>query len=161
GYLALCGAKGKPVRQEDRLQNLGWALGLLRQFQAPQDSNKEWADICNAVFAEARSSGATVPLEDQLRLCAVLAGVDAANADAAAAYAQLLASQPDAVKPEFAWLFIRAAQEHGATTDNELDLFAHAFRDPRAGQAFFHARGWDWDDVELIFLQRWADRRPG
>src|SRR5262249_7786133 len=123
GYLALCGAKGRPVREQDRLQNLQWALGLLRQFPTPEEHKKEWADICNGVFAEARAAKAPVPVEDQARLCAVLAGADLVDADAAAGFAHLAASAPDAVKPEFAWLFVRAAQQHAAAAENELDLF--------------------------------------
>src|SRR5262249_2898713 len=48
GYLALCGARGKPARPEDRSRNVLWAIRLAAQFTAPGDV--EWANLVSAIF---------------------------------------------------------------------------------------------------------------
>src|SRR5262249_815226 len=52
GYLALCGALGKPTQEDDRPRNVAWAIRLLSRF--PITGDAEWARICSAVFAAAR-----------------------------------------------------------------------------------------------------------
>src|SRR5262249_12943834 len=127
GYLALCGAKGKPTRPEDKDKNVAWAVWLVSQFQAPGD--REWADLLNQIFAEARSLRLPVPVPDQVRLCEALAAVDATDPVSAAGFAHLaetLARQkgePETqrvFRPEYAWLYGRAAQQHGATSEADL-----------------------------------------
>jgi Flp pilus assembly protein TadD len=159
GYLALCGARGKPLQPEDKAQNISWAVRLLAQFDVRGDA--EWASLYNAIFAEAREGGLALPADDQARLCEVLASVEATDPAAAAAFAQLAACRPEAVRPEYAWLYCRAAQQHGVTTDGDLELFGRAFRDEASAQAFFDKHGWDFDGVESAYLERCAARQPG
>src|SRR5262249_33461946 len=100
GYLALSGARGKPSKAEDKVNNVAWAIRLLAksEVQSPkskvqsQESLQEWAAIYSAVFAEARAAQVPVGLEDQLRCCEVLAAVDATDEEAAAAYDHLVAT---------------------------------------------------------------------
>jgi tetratricopeptide (TPR) repeat protein len=159
GYLALCGALGKPTQEEDKPKNVAWAIRLLARYHVPDSA--EWAGLYSAVFAEARSLGMTLAAEDQERLCDTLAAVHAADPAAAAAYAHVAATFPDAVKPIYAWLYCQAARVHGVTTDRDLDLFAHTFRDSGPARAYFTARGWDFGEVEYTYLERCAARRPG
>jgi tetratricopeptide (TPR) repeat protein len=168
GYLALCGAKGKPTRPEDKARNVTWAVRLVAKFDAP--GNAEWADLLNQLFAEARAIGLPVPLADQVKLCDTLVSVAAADPVAAAAYSRLEEDRAKAAeagqtaeptRPEYAWLFCRAAQQHGATADNEPDLFARTLATEPEARPFFAARRWDFDEMEYTYLERWAQRHPG
>ncbi|HZT81562.1 MAG TPA: tetratricopeptide repeat protein, partial [Gemmataceae bacterium] len=159
GYLALCGAMGKPLQPEDKVKNVLWAVRLLSRFDVP--NNTEWARIYSTVFVEARLHGIAVPAEDQVRLCDVLAGVSATDPAAAAAYAHLAATAPDAVRSEYAWLYCKAAREHGFSCDRDLDLFGRTFREEPAARAFYQQRGWDFDEVAFTYLERCAAQRPG
>jgi tetratricopeptide (TPR) repeat protein len=159
GYLALCGALGKPAQEGDKPRNVAWAVRLLGRYDVPPDP--EWAGLMCTVFAEGRSVGLPVAAEDQLRLCDVLAAVDATDSAAAAAYHHLAATAPDAVRPRHAWLYGRAAQQHGVSGEHDLGLFALAFRDEPAARAFYAERSWDLDEVEYVYLARSAAARPG
>jgi tetratricopeptide (TPR) repeat protein len=159
GYLALCGALGKPAQDEDKPRNVAWAVRLLGRYDVPPDP--EWAGLMNTVFAEARSVGLPLAAEDQVRLCDVLAAVDATDSAAAAAYHHLAATAPDAGRPRHAWLYCRAAQQHGVTGEHGLGLFARTFQDEPAARAFYAERRWDLDEVEYVYLARSAAARPG
>jgi tetratricopeptide (TPR) repeat protein len=159
GYLALCGALGKPPRPEDKARNVAWAIRLLARFEITGDP--EWAGLASAIFAEARAVDLAVSAEDQARLCRILASVDAADPAAAAAYDQLAVTDPGQVRPEHAWLYCRAAQQHGFTGRRDQDLFALAFREEAAARAFYAQRTWDFDEVEYTYLSRAAVARPG
>jgi tetratricopeptide (TPR) repeat protein len=159
GYLALCGALGRPIREEDKARNVEWAVSLLGRFSQP--GNADWARISSAVFAEARTLGLPLAVEDQVRLCETLRSVEAFDAEAAAAYSQLAAAAPEAVRPEYAWLYCRAAQVHGFTSGQDLDLFGRTFRDEEAARAFFAARQWDLGETAYTYLERCAAQRPG
>jgi tetratricopeptide (TPR) repeat protein len=206
GYLALCGAKGKPTRPEDKEKNVLWAIRLVGKLSFPQ--NAEWAKLLSHLFAEARSASVAVPREDQERLCDVLVSVDAIDPLAAAAYAELatalletenngkvprhghaptgrhgdteLRKSPDtevdvrgvplrpgvpaalqALRPECAWLYCRAAQQHGLTYRHDLELFALAFATEAEARGFYGQRRWDFDEMELIYLEHSAAQRPG
>jgi tetratricopeptide (TPR) repeat protein len=159
GYLALCGALGKPAQADDKPRNVVWAIRQLARFDVSGD--REWAGILSTVFAEARALDLPVAAEDQLRLCNALASVDATDPAAAAAYHHLAAQHAEAVLPQHAWLYCRAAQEHGFTGKHDLPLFALAFRDEPAARAFFAQRSWDFDEVEYVYLARSAAVRPG
>lgn len=159
GYLALCGARGKPATPEDKVNNVNWALWLVRNFRIPGDA--EWASLLSQVFAEARASGVSVEEADQLHLCDHLASVQATDADAAAAYHHLAETHPDAVRSEFAWLYCRAAQLHGHEGPQTLVLFARTFQEHEAARAYFAERSWDFGELEFAFLQRAAAREPG
>src|SRR5262249_19854404 len=87
GYLALCGARGKPARPEDRSRNVLWAIRLAAQFTAPGDV--EWANLVSAIFAEARALGLSIERDDQLYLCEHLRSVSATDPQAAEAYHHL------------------------------------------------------------------------
>jgi tetratricopeptide (TPR) repeat protein len=123
--------------------------------------NPEWARINSAVFDAARGLQISVAHEDQLRLCEALRSVDATDSEAAAAYGQLAASFPDAVRAEYAWLYCRAAQVHGVSTGQDMDLFGRTFRDEDAARAFFAARKWDIAEAAYTYLERCAAQRPG
>jgi tetratricopeptide (TPR) repeat protein len=159
GYLALCGALGKPIREEDKARNVEWAIALLMRYDMPGDS--EWARINSAVFTEARKLGIPVAVENQVRLCDVLASVKAVDAEAAAAYAQLAATSPDQVRPVYAWLYCRAAHVHDFTSDQDLALFGITFRDETSASAFYAERQWDLETGALTYLERCAAQRPG
>jgi tetratricopeptide (TPR) repeat protein len=159
GYLALCGAKGKPTRPEDKASNVAWAVWLVGQFTAPGDA--EWAGLLGTIFAEARTHGLPVAVRDQVHLCDELLSVKATDPQAAAAYHQLQASDPQAVRPEYAWLYCRAAQQHELRGEHALDLFARTFADAPAARTFFTEQGWDFEEAEYAFLERAAEREPG
>jgi tetratricopeptide (TPR) repeat protein len=114
GYLALCGARGKPSKPEAKIQNVVWAVRLVSLFNAPQDA--EWVSIISELFAEAREHNIPLSLDDQLYLCEHLWSVQATDARAAQAYHHLRMTYPEAVRPEYAWLFCRAIQQHGSIT---------------------------------------------
>jgi predicted Zn-dependent protease len=159
GYLALCGALGKPKQAEDRPRNIAWALKLLARFEIRGDL--EWARLCNAVFAEARTAGVPQTREDQLRLCEVLASVSAADAAAAGAFDHLALTFPDALKADFAFLYCRAAQALGFAGQRDLDLFSLAFRHVASMRALFANMEWDFAETEYTYLERFAAVRPG
>ena len=46
GYLALCGALGKPTQIEDKPKNVAWAVRLLARY--PVTGNAEWAGLLPA-----------------------------------------------------------------------------------------------------------------
>jgi tetratricopeptide (TPR) repeat protein len=159
GYLALCGAMGKPIRPEDRVRNVEWAIDQLSHFDCP--GSTEWAKLYSAVFIEARKLAMTVPVDAQVRLCDVLAKVHATDPEAAAAYAQLAAASVEAVRPIHAWLYCRAAQEHGFSSDQDLALFSRTFRGEEAARGYYAQRPWDLDEVAYTYLERCAAQRPG
>lgn len=154
GYLALCGARGKPNRPEDKVNNVAWAIKLLARFSVTGD--REWAGLVNGVFAEARASQMPVATEDQQRLCGVLASVEAVDAAAAEAFEELHVSAPQALSAEQAWLYCRAAQVHNAGSARGLDLFVRTCGDDEPARTFFLQRNWNFDDVEYACLERLA-----
>src|SRR5262249_36336101 len=103
GYLALCGARGKPTRPEDKVRNVAWAIRLVDQFTAPGDV--EWAGLVNAIFAEARALGLSIDANDQIYLCEHLLSVRATDPMAAEAYHHLAGTHPEDLRAEYAWLF--------------------------------------------------------
>jgi tetratricopeptide (TPR) repeat protein len=159
GYLALCGARGKPLREEDKVRNVEWAIALLGRFSLPGDA--EWGRIYGAVFAEARALGLSPAVEDQVKLCEALRGVDAVDPESAAAYSQLAAASPESVRPEYAWLYCRAAQIHAYTSGQDLDLFGRTFCNESAARAFYTAHQWNLDETAFTYLERCAAQRPG
>jgi tetratricopeptide (TPR) repeat protein len=164
GYLALCGAKGKPLQPEDKVRNVQWAIRLANRFKVL--GNPEWANILSLIFEEARTLGLLVPLEDQARLCDTLVSVDATDPLAAAAFGQFAETAgletPGAdLRPEYAWLYCRASQQHGYVCTRELDLFARTFATEAEARVFYGQRQWDLDEVEYTYLARCAARQPG
>ena len=160
GYLALCGAMGKPTEPEDKTRNILWALKLVTRFNAPGDS--EWAALISTLFAEARQySAADLSQDDQIYLCEHLWSVHAADVQAAEAYHHLQATFPQAVHNEYAWLYCRAIQEHKVTGAHTLALFARTFSDPEPARAFFLEKHWDWSELEFTYLERAAELDPG
>ncbi len=173
GYLALCGAKGKPTQPEDKARNVHWAIRLVAKFDVK--GNPEWANLLNQIFAEARSSGLPVTVEDQVRLCDALVSVDATDPLAGEAYGHLAATLflqsreeetstehlAGLLRPAYAWLFCRAAQEHGSAAERVLDLFALTFATEAEARAFYAQRQWDFDEMEYTYLERCAALAPG
>jgi len=159
GYLALCGAKGTPSRPEDKARNISWAIQLVSKFTAPGDA--EWADLISALFAEARDCQMSVDADDQVYLCEHLVSVNASDALAAQAYHHLMATYPDAVHSEYAWLFCRASQVHGIGGAQAPALFARTFAEETRAREFFDQRQWDFTGLELTYLERAAAAEPG
>ena len=159
GYLALCGAMGKPTNADDKPKNVTWGIRLITRYQL--SGNVEWAGICSAIFAEARAFKMTLAEEDQVQLCNVLASVNACDAAAAAAYSQLAGTFPQSVVPRHAWLYCQAATAHDFRGPADLDLFALTFRDPKATGDFFTRQKWDLDEVQYSYLERCAKLAPG
>jgi tetratricopeptide (TPR) repeat protein len=159
GYLALCGAMGKPTLAEDKPKNVAWGMRLLARY--PVIGNAEWAGLISAVHAEARALNMELGVDDQLLLCDTLASVHATDPQAAAGYAHLAATFPDALKAPHAWLYAQAATAHGVSTDRDLDLFARTFRDPAPAGEYFTQQGWKFDEAEYTFLLRSSERAPG
>jgi tetratricopeptide (TPR) repeat protein len=158
-YLALCGAMGRPTQPEDKPKNVAWAVRLLSKYA--QTGNVEWAGVMSTVHAEARELLPPLPIEDQTELCDVLASVASVDAMAAAAYHQLAAAHPNAVKPVYAWLYVHAAVLHDLRGAHDLDLFALAFRAPEQAREYFAQQKWNFDDAEYTYLKRSADATPG
>lgn len=166
GYLALCGARGKPNKAEDKANNVAWAIQLLGRFSVLGD--REWAGLVSGVFTEARACDLSVPAKDRERLCQVLASVEAVDASAASSFEELYVAAPEAVRQEHAWLYCRAAQVHNTGSLHGLDLFARTCGDDPAARAFFGERQWNFDDVQYAYLERlarwrddWLTRRNG
>ena len=173
GYLALCGARGKPSQPEAKIQNVVWAVRLVTHFNAPQDA--EWAGIISELFAEAREHDIPLSLDDQLYLCEHLWSVHATDMRLAQAFHHLRLTFPDSVRPEYAWLFCRAVQQHGSiplpplvtvsaapneqtaagdVRDRTLDMFALTVAHENEARAFFKERHWDFDEIEVTYLTR-------
>jgi tetratricopeptide (TPR) repeat protein len=159
GYLALCGAKGKPARPEDKARNVAWAVRVVSQFSAPGDA--EWANLLSQIFEEARGLDLPLTAEDELRLCDQLASVYATDPPAAEAYHHLAAAHPHALRSQHAWLYARAAQQHNLTGPHAVELFARTFAERDQAREYFTARGWDFDAIEYTFLARAAEHQPG
>lgn len=167
GYLALCGAMGKPTNEGDKPKNIAWALRLLSAYPASGDA--EWAGIVSEVHAEARLYNLHPALADQVLLCDTLAAVAdlpgsaaaATDAKAAAAFAHLTASHPEAVKPVYAWLYVRAATANGYTGAQDLAMFARTFQVSAEARAYFDAHQWDFKEAEYTYLERAAKHAPG
>jgi tetratricopeptide (TPR) repeat protein len=159
GYLALCGALGRPTQSGDKPKNVAWAIRLMARY--PLTGNGEWAGLLSAVFAEARELGMSLGADEQLLLCDTQASVQATDAPAAAGYANLAATHPDAVRPMYAWLYARAASAGGFTAPGDLALFALAFRDPAGARDYFAQQEWDFDEAEYTYLARSSAQAPG
>jgi tetratricopeptide (TPR) repeat protein len=161
GYLALCGAMGKPTQPEDKPRNVLWALKLIARFHGQMAGNAEWASLANTIHAEARALNLAIPIEDQVFVCDALASVRATDPLAAEAYAYLFNSFPDALQPVHAYLYSQASHLHRLKGDHDLPLFARAFEDADAARAYFAKQKWDYDDLEYTFLERSAAKQPG
>jgi tetratricopeptide (TPR) repeat protein len=159
GYLALCGACGKPSTEEDRRQNIAWAVSMLTQFNAPGDA--EWAGIVGRVFAEARAHNVPVGADEQLYLCEHLLSIQATDAEAAGAYHHLMATHASLMRQEYAWLYCWADAQHDVGGDHALELYAATWADLASAHAFFAACKWDFDAVEVAYLRRAAQLAPG
>ena len=159
GYLALCGALGKPTQEADRPRNVTWSIRLLSKYEKYGDA--EFAALVSRVYAEARALEMPISAEDQLRACDVLASVFATDPEAAAAYDHLAATHPDALRPEHAWIYCQGAVQHALTGQCDLEMFARTFRDAEHAAQFYGQRGWDFEAVEFSYLERAAKGRPG
>ncbi len=159
GYLALCGAMGKPTQPEDKARNILWALKVVTGFNAPGDT--EWVALISTLFAAAREEQIPLTLDDQVYLCEHLWSVQDASPQAAQAYHHLQATFPKAVRPEYSWLFCRAAQQHLVIGTNALELFARTFAEPVPARAFFAEKKWDFEATEYAYLERAAALDPG
>jgi tetratricopeptide (TPR) repeat protein len=159
GYLAVCGALGKPTQEDDRPRNIAWGIRLLSKYETYGDP--EFAALLGRVHAEARAASMEVSAEDQLRLCDVLASVFAIDPESAAAYDHLAATHPEALRPEHAWIYCQAAHLHGLKGRWDLEMFSRTFRDTEGAAQFYGQRGWDLEAVEFTYLERAAGGRPG
>ena len=76
------------------------------------------------------------------------------------AYHHLQASAPEAVRPEYAWLYCRAAQEHRLTDAHAGAVRPH-LRRRRARPRVLTRAQWDFEEVEYAYLERAAAQAPG
>lgn len=159
GYLALCGACGKPARPEDKRQNIAWAVSLVTPFNAPGDV--EWIGLINRIFAEARAHDIPLSRDDQLYLCEHLISIKACDPQSAQAFHHLMATEPAATHPEYAWLYCRADEQYDVNGPHALALYALTYRHPEPARAYYAEQGWNFDDVELMYLRRAAQADPG
>jgi tetratricopeptide (TPR) repeat protein len=159
GYLALCGALGKPTQEDDRPRNVAWSIRLLSNYE--EYGNAEFAALSGRVHAEARALGMAVGADDQLRLCDVLASVFATDPESAAAYDHMAATHPDVLRPEHAWIYCQAAHQHGLKGQCDLAMFRRTFLEAEHAAQFYGQRGWDFEAVEFTYLERAARGRPG
>jgi Flp pilus assembly protein TadD len=159
GYLALCGALGKPSRPEDKPRNVLWAIRLLSRFDIVGDA--EWAKINNQVFAEARTIGIAIPPEDQQRLMKILVSINAADIVSAQAILHFATTQASSLELEHSCLYCRAVQQHGLNYPGDLPLFSLLLRNEAAARTFYGDRGWDFDEVAFAYLERCAAQSPG
>ena len=159
GYLALCGARGKPPQPEDKPKNVAWAIRQVSRYDAA--GNAEFAALMSAIHAEARALNMAVARDDQVRLCNALASVRGHDPDSAAAYDRLAVEYPDAVVPLYAWLYCQAAVSYGFRGERDRDFFARTFRERPAAQAYFTQQGWDLAEAEYLYLERSAAARAG
>lgn len=155
GYLALCGALGKPVQVEDKVRNIVWAIGLLGQLTVTGDP--DWAGIYARVLGEARSAGLLPAVADVRRAAAALTSVAAVDSLAAGVYDDL--AELSAATPEHGWLYCRAVQAHGVRGRHDLALFGLALQDA-AARDYFDRHDWDFEDVQCLYLIRWSETRP-
>ncbi len=157
--LAFCAAKAKPNRPEDRPANVRWAVRLLVDLALPIEA--EPARMAAQVYAEGRSLGIPVPVEDQLRLCDTLVALNAADPVAAGAFDQLAATMFESVRPPYAFHFGQAAQLHGVRGERDLSLLEKIFRHGSMAREYFESRGWNLAGVERLFLERWSEHHKG
>ncbi|HEV3144053.1 MAG TPA: tetratricopeptide repeat protein [Gemmataceae bacterium] len=158
-YLAYCAVRAKPSRPEDRPVNVRWAVRLLIDVPVPVEA--EPAKLAAQVFAQGRSLGIPVPVEDQLRLCDTLVALNITDPIAAAAFDQLAVSVPDAVRPPYAFLYGRAALLHQYRGERDLELLTRIFRHEELAREFYEARKWGLSEVEHLYLERWVERNAG
>ncbi len=159
GYLALCGAAGKPARPEDKIQNIAWAIRLVTAFNSPRDP--EWVGILNRIFTEARQHQIPLTGDDQLYLCEHLVSVKACDKLSAQAFHHLLATERALVLPEYAWLYCQADTHHDVGGEHALALYQRTFANRAAASDYFAKQGWSLDEVERMYLRRAAELAPG
>lgn len=159
GYLALCGAMGKPSQPEDKPKNVTWAIRQLLRFNLPGDM--DFTGIMSTVFAEARKLKLPLGKEEQLRLCDALFAVRATEPEAAAAYDQLAQQFPDASGDAHALMYCRAAVQHNFRGARDSDFFVRTLRNRSSALSFYTQHGWDLDEVEYLHLERTALDSPG
>jgi tetratricopeptide (TPR) repeat protein len=159
GYLALCGAKGKPARPEDKANNVAWAVWLVRELEFPGEN--EWVNLLSQIYQEARDANVPLTAEDQVNLCNHLLRKNAIDAGAAQAYQQLFLTARDVFRPEFAFVFCRAVEEQELAEEKALDIFALLFSHEEDARAFFAERKWDFAKLEYAYLEKFARWHPG
>jgi tetratricopeptide (TPR) repeat protein len=159
GYLALCAARGKPDKPEDKGPNVAWAVRTIRQFTAFGD--RDWVAAILGVFEEARGLNMALSAADHTFLCDHLASIHATLPSAAAAYHLVAVEHPEALKPVYAWLYCRAAQEHSLDDDRALQLYATTLQTASDARTYYAAHNWDFDELDYSFLKQAAVRAPG
>jgi tetratricopeptide (TPR) repeat protein len=158
-YLAHAAAIAKPSRPEDKPANVRWAVRLLRDLAYPVDV--EPTKLVGAVYAEASAADVPVPVEDHLRLCNTMVALNMTDAIAARAIDHFARANPDAVRPQFAFLYGWSAKLHDFKGERDLDLLGKLFQNQTAAESFYRERGWDLPAVERLYLERWSQERSG
>jgi tetratricopeptide (TPR) repeat protein len=159
GCLALCAARGKPDKPDDKGPNVAWAVRTVQQFQGLGD--REWVGVVLGVFDDARLLDMALSAQDHEFLCAHLVSIQATDSAAAAAYHQLAAEYPEALKPDYAWLYCRAALVHNLAHEQSLRLYARTFQTADAAKAYYTEHNWDFEELEYAFLKQAAIEAPG
>ncbi len=159
GYLALCAAKGKPAFPEDKANNVNWSVGLVRNIDLP--GNREWVDLLNQIFTEARSVGIHLKVEDQLHLCEQLQSATATDSSSAQAFHHLFATFPGSFRKEFSWLYCRSAQLLDLQETHTLDTYNLLFSEEDSAREFYQEKNWDFAELEYSFLEKYVRHSPG
>jgi tetratricopeptide (TPR) repeat protein len=159
--LALCAARGRPPRAEDRPKNVAWAVRLLAQGQVAAADAREWGLAAIGVIAEARLLGIAVPQALLQSVVQVLVDQRIVEPDTVDVIDLWATSTPESLQPEHAWLYAISSAIHARCGQRDLDIFALMFRDVEAARAAFLERDWDFDLVHYAYLARWADGYAG
>lgn len=159
GYVALCGALGETRNPEDKPNNIAWAFQQFARFDIIGEP--EWAEMLSQVHQEARAHQMSIPGDAQVLACHVLASVLDTTPEAAATYSLLAQQHPEAVLPVHAFLYSHAVQEHGVQETSDLDLLERTFLNVEEAKSFYEQQGWDFTEVEYLFLERSAAISPG
>ncbi|MFM7149262.1 MAG: tetratricopeptide repeat protein, partial [Gemmataceae bacterium] len=158
-YLALCGALGKPTNPEDKPRNLTWAMNLFTRFSVP--SNAEWVSLIRAVAHEADRTGHPLTLEQRIQVLDALTSIQAMDASAVNAYRRLYAEHPAAVRPIYLWLVARAVTRDVPPLPSDLPILNSVMAEVSAAREYFDQQGWDFSDVEYLFLKQSGESSPG
>lgn len=140
-------------------ENIRQALELLTTLKSESDAI--YARRAGAVFAAAQKAGLPISNDEIAKICDALVSTSAVDPHAAEAYNLLAGLNPNALPREAALLYTRAAQVHGLTLPLDEFLLDFAMGDQRSTRDYFALREWDFEAVELMYLQRWATRHPG
>ncbi len=159
GYLGLCAAVGKPAQPEDKINNVTWALHLVQDFSSLGDT--EFVSLLNRIHLEARECNLEIDRAIQTHLCDHLLSVMASDRLSASAIYFFYTTYPEDLRPQYSWLYGRAAQKHDLRDEYTLSILTRIFQEPEPAREFFAAQDWDFSDLEFTYLKLTAEKEPG